>query len=141
MSILRDYQSNDCYLCGTKMAPQGEMFAHDSLMPSLDHVQPRSKGGTNRLGNVALAHKCCNNAKADRKPTACEKFFAESMAQCFEDAHKDEALQGFRLHIRGRGFMYVRRPGAKPEVLSKGQFRARLRMKAEQLMKERANAA
>lgn len=126
MSILRDYQLNRCYLCGFDMAPQSEMFAHDATMPSLDHVIPKSKGGTNRLGNVALAHKQCNNRKADRVPTACEIFFAESMAQCFVESHRDEMLQGFRLHIRGKGFMYVRTPNGA-EVISRGQYRSRLK--------------
>lgn len=126
MSILRDYQENRCYLCGGMMVPAGEMFAHDSVMSSLDHVLPKCRGGTNRLGNVALAHKGCNNAKADRLPTACESLYAESMATCFEDAHKMEALQGYRLHIRGKGFMYVRTPlGA--EVISRTQYRTRLK--------------
>lgn len=126
MSILSDYQNHRCYLCGERMAPRSEMFAHDSVMPSLDHVLPKCRGGTNRLGNVALAHKKCNNAKADRPPTACETFFAESMARCFEDAHRTEALQGFRLHIRGKGFMYVRRPDGA-EVISRSQYRSRLK--------------
>lgn len=126
MSILSDYQSQKCYLCGEPMALRSEMFAHDSVMPSLDHVIPKCRGGTNRLGNVALAHKRCNNAKADRLPTACEVFFAESMARCFEDAHRSEALQGFRLHIRGKGFMYVRRTDGG-EVISRSQYRTRLK--------------
>ena len=78
------------------------------------------------LGNVALAHKKCNNAKADRVPTACESFYAESMSRCFEDAHKMEALQGYRLHIRGKGFMYVRTPRGA-EVISRTQYRTRLK--------------
>lgn len=128
MSILTDYQNNHCYLCSRRMAPVGELFAHDSIMPSLDHVLPKSRGGTNRLGNVALAHKKCNNEKADRMPTACEVFYAEQMLACFEDAHRAEALQGFKLHIRGKGFMYVRgKNGGRPEIMSRNQYRARLK--------------
>lgn len=126
MSMLRDYQNNHCYLCGQLMAPQGEMFAHDSKMPSLDHVVPKSRGGTNRLGNVALAHKRCNNEKADRLPSACEILFAKLMAECFEDSHKQESYQDFRLHVRGKGFMYVR--GSQGgQVISRGQYRSRLK--------------
>lgn len=134
VSILRDYQENRCYLCGEPMAPRSEMFAHDSIMPSLDHVLPKCRGGTNRLGNVALAHKRCNNVKADRVPTACEMFYAEAMAQCFEDAHRSEALQGFKLHIRGKGFMYRRSP-AGAEVVSRSQYRSRLKRLAMEKMK------
>ena len=108
------------------MAAQSDMSARDVFMQSFDHVVAKSKGGTNRLGNVALAHKKCNNAKADRVPTACESFYAESMSRCFEDAHKMEALQGYRLHIRGKGFMYVRTPRGA-EVISRTQYRTRLK--------------
>lgn len=147
MSILRDYQNNHCYLCATLMAPQGEMFAHDDRMPSLDHVMPKSKGGPNRLGNVALAHKRCNNDKADRLPTACEVFFAQVMARCFEEAHVAEPYQGFQdpavgdqhrqrygLHIRGKGFMYIRGPNGG-QIMSRGQYRSRLKRLAMEKMK------
>ena len=130
MSILRDYQSNRCYLCGQLMAPQGDITAPDVFMQSIDHVIPRSKGGTNRLGNVALAHKGCNNHKADRAPTACERFFAESMAQCFADSHVQEPYQEFRLHVRGKGYMYVRPAAEKPYVISKAFYRTLLKRRA-----------
>lgn len=131
MSMLNDYQGRRCYLCGDLMAAQCDISAHDVFMQSIDHVLPRAKGGSNRLGNVALAHKGCNNHKADRLPTACEAFFAESMAQAFEDSHVTEAYQEFRLHVRGKGFMYVR-PAApqKPYVISKGYYRSLLKRKA-----------
>lgn len=134
MSILRDYQENRCYLCGKLMAPQGDMFVPDAQMPSLDHVVPRARGGANRLGNVALAHKACNNVKADRRPTACEVFYATSMAECFEDAHRSEMAPGFRLHVRGRGFMYRRTPKGA-EVISRSQYRTRLKRLAMEKQK------
>lgn len=130
--MLRDYQSNRCYLCGELMAPQGDLVAPDVFMQSIDHVVPRSKHGTNRLGNVALAHKGCNNHKADRLPTACEKFFAESMARCFEDSHRTECYQDFRLHVRGKGLMYVRPAAEKPYVISKAYHRSLLKRKAKE---------
>lgn len=112
------------------MAPQGDITAPDVFMQSIDHVIPRSKHGTNRLGNVALAHKGCNNHKADRAPTACEIFYAESMSQCFEESHRCEAYQEFRLHIRGKGYMYVRPSGEKPYVISKAYHRSLMKRNA-----------
>ncbi len=112
------------------MAPQGDITAPDVFMQSIDHVIPRSKGGTNRLGNVALAHKGCNNHKADRMPTACERMFAETMAQCFADSHRKEPYQGFELHVRGKGFMYVRPAQARPYVIHKAYYRTMLKRKA-----------
>lgn len=35
---------------------------------SIDHVVPRSKGGSKRVGNLALACTHCNNSKGDRHP-------------------------------------------------------------------------
>lgn len=131
--MLNDYQGRRCYLCGELMASQSDMTAPDVFMQSIDHVLPRSNGGTNRLGNVALAHKGCNNFKADRLPTACEALYARVMAQCFEDSHKTEAYQNFRLHVRGKGFMYVRPTGEKPYVISKGYHRALLKRKAMEM--------
>lgn len=130
MSLLNDYQGQRCYLCGSVMAPQSDFTAPDVFMQSIDHVLPRSKGGTNRLGNVALAHKGCNNHKADRLPTACEALFASEMARCFEDSHRTEAYQNFRLHVRGKGFMYVRPNDGKPYVISRAYHRALLKRKA-----------
>ncbi len=116
------------------MAAQSDLFASDVTKQSIDHVIPKSRHGTNRLGNVALAHKGCNNFKADRPPTACEVFFAESMARCFEDSHVTEAFQAFRLHVRGKGFMYVRPSGAKPYVISRAYHRSLLKRKAMEQM-------
>lgn len=135
VSMLRDYQTNRCYLCGDLMAPQGDVTAPDVFMQSIDHVIPKSRQGTNRLGNVALAHKGCNNFKADRKPTACERLYAEQMARCFEDSHRTEAYQDFRLHVRGKGFMYVRPPAEKPYVISRAYHRALLKRKAMEVLR------
>lgn len=35
--------------------------------PSIDHVKPRSRGGTNDPENLALAHYWCNAVKSDRE--------------------------------------------------------------------------
>ena len=134
--MLNDYQGQRCYLCGDPMAAQSDITSPDVRMQSIDHVIPKSKGGTNRLGNVALAHKGCNNHKADRDPTACEILFAEQMARCFEDSHVSECYQDFRLHVRGKGFMYVRPKNGKPYVISRGYHRALLKKKA--MEKQRA---
>ena len=133
--MLREYQTDRCYLCGEQMAEQSDISAPDVFMQSIDHVIPKSRGGTNRLGNVALAHKGCNNYKADRPPTACEMFFAESMAKAFEDSHVTEAFQDFRLHVRGKGFMYVRPMGEKPYVISRGYYRSLLKRKAMEVLR------
>lgn len=38
----------------------------DPMGPSIDHVVPRSKGGTNDLANLRLTHWTCNNKRGNR---------------------------------------------------------------------------
>ena len=45
----------------------------------LDHIQPRSRGGSNRVSNLALSCHACNAAKGDR--TASEFGHPEVEAQ------------------------------------------------------------
>lgn len=45
-----------CGLCGHPIKPGTE---------TLDHIRPKSKGGSNRLGNLQLAHSWCNNLKGN----------------------------------------------------------------------------
>jgi 5-methylcytosine-specific restriction endonuclease McrA len=47
---------NVCYLCEKKI---------DLRDASVDHVIPKSKGGTNSMGNLRAAHKDCNFLKGD----------------------------------------------------------------------------
>lgn len=53
---------DECYLCERpiklkSVGPSG---------PSVDHLIPRSKGGTHDLANLALVHRRCNSAKGNR---------------------------------------------------------------------------
>ncbi len=55
--IARD--GENCWLCGRFVAPRKR---------SLDHVIPKSKGGTNDIGNLRLAHKSCNGRRGNDDP-------------------------------------------------------------------------
>lgn len=46
---------NTCYLCG-QPADTDDPF-------EIEHVKPRSAGGTDDLDNLALAHRSCNRTK------------------------------------------------------------------------------
>lgn len=48
----------ECYLCGQRLD-----YLHDDI--NIDHITPKSKGGTNNFYNLALTHKSCNTAKGD----------------------------------------------------------------------------
>lgn len=54
-----------CQLCGTPTA--NEWTADDPLSPVLDHIQPRSKGGSDDPSNLQTAHWICNSLKGDNE--------------------------------------------------------------------------
>jgi 5-methylcytosine-specific restriction endonuclease McrA len=78
-------QEGKCGLCG------GEIF--DPRGATLDHVIPRALGGRN-FENLLLAHKRCNNLKADRPPTSCE---LETLAAVNERLAKTEGADDANL--------------------------------------------
>jgi 5-methylcytosine-specific restriction endonuclease McrA len=52
-------QNGCCWICGEEMLVGPEFFNHPK-QASLDHVLPRSKGGTHSVSNLKLAHAICN---------------------------------------------------------------------------------
>ena len=60
-----------CHLCG-RLIVHGLRRWHP-LGPSMDHLLPRSRGGTWELHNLAAAHYGCNSARGNKllepKPT------------------------------------------------------------------------
>jgi len=54
-----------CGICG-QAVDHGFKFPHP-LSPCIDHIIPVSKGGhPSDLGNLQLAHLCCNRQKSDK---------------------------------------------------------------------------
>ena len=53
--------SRECAYCGLEEVPL-----------EIDHIIPKSRGGANRLKNLALSCKECNSAKADKLPHEIE---------------------------------------------------------------------
>ena len=54
----------ECYLCGQRLDCGERLdYLHDDI--NIDHITPKSKGGTNEFYNLALTHKSCNTAKGD----------------------------------------------------------------------------
>lgn len=60
LNLLIVKQGYKCALCGY---PFGDNILEK---PSLDHIIPRSKGGSNDLYNLQAAHMYCNSIKSDR---------------------------------------------------------------------------
>ena len=53
---LIERDGNGCWFCGEAMTP---------FDTTIEHLIPKSKGGTNALANYALAHRQCNADAAD----------------------------------------------------------------------------
>lgn len=68
--IVRD--GNNCHLCGKPVNLFIRKRGKRPMAPSLDHIIPVSKGGTDFLDNLRLAHRKCNMerqaAPNDNKP-------------------------------------------------------------------------
>lgn len=64
---LRKYQGNQCCWCGKPMQ-QTNRVKWD--FETIEHLTPRSKGGTDAIENLALAHQRCNRLRGvqDREP-------------------------------------------------------------------------
>jgi 5-methylcytosine-specific restriction endonuclease McrA len=55
---------NDCKICGDEVDLNAE--PKDPFRGSVDHIVPRSRGGSNHPSNLQLSHLWCNQVKSDR---------------------------------------------------------------------------
>ena len=69
---LSKVQGHLCASCGMPMYGK-----RPPMRASVDHVVPKGKGGSNDIGNLVAMHVDCNNKKADRMPTGCERLWLE----------------------------------------------------------------
>lgn len=56
-----------CQLCGT--ATLREWVKGDMRSPTLDHIMPRSLGGSDDIGNLRTAHWLCNSIRGNQTET------------------------------------------------------------------------
>lgn len=62
-AYLADRDGEQCSLCDEPI----DLQSKDTRWgPSVDHVLPRSRGGSHELTNLALAHRSCNSRKGNR---------------------------------------------------------------------------
>lgn len=55
-----------CPLCGVRMwSPAWDQHGDEQDKATVDHIQPKSKGGANRRHNLWLVCSRCNTRKAD----------------------------------------------------------------------------
>ena len=55
-----------CAICG-KPVDKSLKYPHP-MSPSVDHIIPCSRGGSDDLDNLQLAHRKCNRDKSDKLP-------------------------------------------------------------------------
>jgi len=60
-----------CYICGNKCDYEDYVYNNNTFIagnyyPSIDHVIPLAKGGTDDWNNLKLAHRICNSQKKDK---------------------------------------------------------------------------
>jgi len=71
MSLLRDrklkmyFERPTCCYCGISVRIKGQPRTERA---TIDHLEPRCRGGTNAWRNLRLACKLCNECKGDRTP-------------------------------------------------------------------------
>lgn len=54
----------ECHICGGATDPCADPL--DDAYPTLDHLTPRSQGGTHEPSNLATAHRICNSVRRDQ---------------------------------------------------------------------------
>ena len=59
-----------CQICGYPTTPN--TTPNSDTYPSLDHITPRSQGGTHTIDNLRTVHRRCNSLRADNKRTDAE---------------------------------------------------------------------
>lgn len=86
---LRTRDGDGCWRCRRLMRfdlPRG----HD-LAPTIEHLQPRSKGGTSELENLCLCHGRCNRLLADATPEVKERMRLKNEVELFAKARRSRA--------------------------------------------------
>ena len=58
------YSQSVCGICGLPV--DKSLRYPDQMSATVDHIIPVSKGGTNELANLQLAHRHCNRQKSDK---------------------------------------------------------------------------
>lgn len=59
-----------CQICGYPTEQEGG--PNSDTYPSVDHITPRSQGGTHTTDNLRTVHRRCNSLRADNKRTDTE---------------------------------------------------------------------
>ncbi len=72
LKLLFERDAGLCHLCGGLTVEPARLpyqRGQSDLLATLDHLIPRSQGGSRKLSNSALAHKWCNAFRGEREIT------------------------------------------------------------------------
>lgn len=61
--MIADRDGWRCHLCGEPVSKNKTPWARKG--PTIDHIIPRSKGGSDDIDNLRLAHRKCNEARGN----------------------------------------------------------------------------
>lgn len=88
---------NCCY-CKCPVAEEG----NEDMSATIDHVVPRSRGGTNDKRNKRIACKRCNNEKGDMLPDEYTEFMKRMAAV---ERFRAASAKSIRQEILGRRYL------------------------------------
>lgn len=87
--VVRAYAQRDgwcCHLCGEVIESDPTVIKDNARKVTLDHLKPRSKGGSDYPSNIRIAHSDCNSGKRDRFTGS---FMADELMDSVNDAVND----------------------------------------------------
>jgi len=86
---LRERDGDTCGRCRRQM--RFDLPGGHELAPTIEHLQPKSKGGTSDLENLCLCHGRCNRQMADATPEVQERLRLKNEADLLVNPRKKRA--------------------------------------------------
>jgi len=83
---LRERDGDNCWRCRRPL--RFDLSPGHDLAPTIEHVMPKSKGGTMALDNLCLCHGHCNRLMGDATPEVKERLRRKHEAALFDKARK-----------------------------------------------------
>lgn len=84
---LRERDGDNCHWCGEPMLFHYPSFSHPQ-MASIEHLREKWKGGSDKMGNLVLAHLICNQRRNAANPKPMNGKLATILAM--QDATREE---------------------------------------------------